>query len=566
MRFNLFSERIRFFSVVTTFFCFFCLNIFSQQTVTYEPSDEVFSNPERGFYSYTQSWNGYGILTNSQLGYVRQKKQSLIYRIHYIPGFREADLPASFLTFLDNDFQVMRENGIKCVLRFAYSNDIGVEDASLTRILGHLDQLKDILERNYDVIAFMQAGFIGAWGEWHSSEHNLDNLSSRKTILNKILEVLPKERMVQLRTPSYKQTIFGNYSPVSFEQSFNESDYSRTGHHNDCFLASYEDWGTYTDTTSQKLYISNDTKYVPLGGETCNPSSFSECANAIYQMKRLHWTYINNDYHQTVISGWRTYGCYDDIAKNIGYRFELLEGAYSDSAKPGGVFHTVIKLRNVGFASLYNLRDFEILIRNSTDTFYVKLPVDPRYWQSGDTTEINYDIGIPLSIPSGNYELLMNLPDSSPSLKYNPQFSVRFANQDIWEQETGYNNLKASLNINPQNESDDYNGDLFFQRFTMPTGINEIEGQNINYKMQLKNYPNPFNSQTTIFYTTNSTGNVSLKMYDTIGREIVTLVNETQAAGQHLVDFDAKNCSSGIYFLVLSTKDNLVTQKAILLK
>ena len=176
-------------------------NLFAQKKIFYEPSEEVFSNPERGFYSYTQSWNGSGILTASQLAYVKEKKQSLIYRIHYIPAFRDADLPAYFLTFLQNDFQVMRENGIKCVLRFAYSNNIGVEDASQERILGHLDQLKETLENNYDVIAFMQAGFIGAWGEWHSSENNLDNLGSRKAILNKVLEVLPKERMVQLRYP-----------------------------------------------------------------------------------------------------------------------------------------------------------------------------------------------------------------------------------------------------------------------------------------------------------------------------------------------------------------------------
>jgi hypothetical protein len=55
-------------------------------------------------------------------------------------------------------------------------------------------------------------------------------------------------------------------------------------------------------------------------------------------------------------------------------------------------------------------------------------------------------------------------------------------------------------------------------------------------------------------------------MYDTLGRQISTLVNEFQNAGQYTVDYDAKSCSSGIYYFVLTSNDNFVTQKAILLK
>ena len=71
-------------------------------------------------------------------------------------------------------------------------------DAPLSVILQHLDQLKPILQENKDVIAVLQAGFIGSWGEWYYTTNNLNNDAARKTIIDKILEVLPAERTVQV--------------------------------------------------------------------------------------------------------------------------------------------------------------------------------------------------------------------------------------------------------------------------------------------------------------------------------------------------------------------------------
>ena len=59
---------------------------------------------------------------------------------------------------------VARKAGIKIILRFAYSIAMDEPDAPLSVILQHLDQLKPILQENKDVIAVLQAGFIGSWG------------------------------------------------------------------------------------------------------------------------------------------------------------------------------------------------------------------------------------------------------------------------------------------------------------------------------------------------------------------------------------------------------------------
>ena len=81
-----------------------------------------------------------------------------------------------------------------------------------------------------------------------------------------------------------------------------------------------------------------------------------------------------------------------------------------------------------------------------------------------------------------------------------------------------------------------------------------------------QNYPNPFNPVTTINYSIPSNGNVKLKIYDILGREVATLVNETKAPGNYEVNFNAANLPSGVYFYRLQTGDFIQTKKMILMK
>jgi hypothetical protein len=82
-----------------------------------------------------------------------------------------------------------------------------------------------------------------------------------------------------------------------------------------------------------------------------------------------------------------------------------------------------------------------------------------------------------------------------------------------------------------------------------------------------QNYPNPFNPVTAIKYSLPSkVKNVMFKVYDILGREIATLVNEKQRPGSYEVTWDAGEQTSGIYFYQLQTGDFLETKKMILLK
>ena len=81
-----------------------------------------------------------------------------------------------------------------------------------------------------------------------------------------------------------------------------------------------------------------------------------------------------------------------------------------------------------------------------------------------------------------------------------------------------------------------------------------------------QNYPNPFNQKTVIKYELLSRDFVTLKVYDVLGKEIATLVNEEKDAGEYKTTFDGLNLASGIYVYRLSVGNNHLSRKMILLK
>lgn len=94
----------------------------------------------------------------------------------------------------------------------------------------------------------------------------------------------------------------------------------------------------------------------------------------------------------------------------------------------------------------------------------------------------------------------------------------------------------------------------------------EIEvGIPVHYSLE-QNYPNPFNPVTTISYSIKEKVLVTLKVFDILGKEVATLVNEEQSAGIYKFKFDAKSFASGIYFYTLNAGEFVSTKKMILLR
>jgi hypothetical protein len=118
-------------------------------------------------------------------------------------------------------------------------------------------------------------------------------------------------------------------------------------------------------------------------------------------------------------------------------------------------------------------------------------------------------------------------------------------------------------------DSSDGHIHLFGRRQLYPVGgVSDENG--IDGFMLEQNYPNPFNPSTVISYRLPVTSKVTLKVYDVLGNEIATLVNEEEPAGEYEVEFNAssgiRNLVSGIYFYQLKAGSFVETKKMILLK
>ncbi len=100
-----------------------------------------------------------------------------------------------------------------------------------------------------------------------------------------------------------------------------------------------------------------------------------------------------------------------------------------------------------------------------------------------------------------------------------------------------------------------------------PTGTEDDESIKLPETINLaQNYPNPFNPSTIITYQLGSSQNVSLVVYDQLGRRVASLQNGPRNSGTHQVTFDATNLSSGVYFYRLTTESSVLTKKMLLIK
>lgn len=418
--------------------------------VTYVVSNTIFPNPERGFIRTMIVYSEGTPLNAVQLNTLRTQNISLVLRFFYLDAFKNQAISAAELSLIQGDLDKIRNAGLKAILRFAYTDNISGTDAPYSIIVQHLDQLKPVFEINKDVIAFVQAGFIGAWGEWHSSSNGLATIDNERLVLNKLLSVLPDGIMVQVRTPGMKQQIFNTTSPVGADIAYSNESRARVGHHNDCFLTGGTDYGTYNNIVAEKQYISSEALYVPTGGETCPPSAGYDpsCNEGRNEMKLLKWTYLNLDWYPATINAWKTSGCFDEFQKNLGYRLALVNSKFSKTVT--GTLSAVVNITNKGYAPLYNKKISYLVLKNkATGLYYEKeLAVDVRNCKPEGILAINESISLS-GIPAGDYDLYLRIADKAASLKPRVEYAVRLANTDVWVEENGgMNNLKQQLKIN----------------------------------------------------------------------------------------------------------------------
>jgi hypothetical protein len=451
-------------------------------TVTYQPSSENFTNPERGFYrqeSPLTLGTGRSPLWAGAFDESKKDGMSTLRLYFLIDEHRDEPLSSTTLDFLRGEFQKVRDAGMKLIPRFSYNFPSGGTypfqdpDAPLARVLEHIGQLESLLRDNADIITFMEVGFVGAWGEWHSSTNNLVGYPERKVndasraIVNRLLEALPITRTLALRYPLHKQQLFGE-APLEESEAFTGTARARVGAHNDCFLASDTDWGTYDENATireaTKSFLERDNRFLPQGGETCNNATdaqpYTSCENALKDLTRLRYNTLNRNYHEDVYARWNNEGCLEDIKKRLGYRFVLNDSQLPEMAKPGESLTFKLSIKNEGFGGLFNPRGLAVVLRNQSDGSTTRITLtdgssvpqnkalDPRFWAAGKTTTVETNLAIPNDLKPGQYDMLLHLYDPAPTLTNRAAYAIRLANANVWEASTGLNKLR-SLEVKP---------------------------------------------------------------------------------------------------------------------
>ena len=419
---------------------------------TYVETDEAFPNPERGFYfvKSIHSASDYPIFAQN-IERQRLQNKTLVYMGYYPKDYMEGDIAPEFLELMRTNMQTLRESGVKCILRFAYSDSESETpwDPKPEIVQRHIQNIKPILQEYGDVIMVFQAGFVGVWGEWYYTQNFVSNPTTpekhalRKEVTDAMLAALPADRQIALRTPMFARMMYADSytDTLTVETAHNGTSRSRISAFNDCFGASSNDTGTFSGEQTREFWKA-DTRYVFMGGETCGLSGYCTCEASLKDMEDYHWTYLNSEYHSGVINRWRQDKCLPEIERRLGYRLSLTD-VYNDMAAVAGQdFRVVLKLKNSGFSAPINPRGVELVLvdGNGKKTVYEQPDIDPRYWFAGETVTIDRLVKIPADA-SGECTLYLNLPDPKTTLHDNPMFSIRLANEGVWEETTGYNKV-----------------------------------------------------------------------------------------------------------------------------
>ncbi|MBP9006066.1 MAG: T9SS type A sorting domain-containing protein [Candidatus Marinimicrobia bacterium] len=217
---------------------------------------------------------------------------------------------------------------------------------------------------------------------------------------------------------------------------------------------------------------------------------------------------------------------------------------------------------------------------NSTVNFYIYDNFDGRSLSTllGSTGDkicdyagyYTFDLPDSIEVNSGD-DIYIKVKYNTPETQYSlpaETFITDYADPVIetgkcWISSTGNNNTWLAIGDNT-----DYKYDLCVKAYGVSTNTAIVGGDDIIPEQILlyQNQPNPFNPVTTIRYSLSTSQYVVLKVYDVLGNEVATLVNEYKIPGNYAVNFDATDLTSGIYLYQMKAGKNIQTRKLMVLK
>jgi hypothetical protein len=411
----------------------------------------------------------------------------------YLDRYGGSDTIAqSKIEAIERDFARARREGVKFLLRFAYERDMTRRKGpSPERIFAHIRQLAPLVRRNIDVVYVLQMGWVGAWGEFHSSASGIENsaeLTAKIAALT--LEMLPENRFTQARTHYIRKAMLGGLGgdrEVTAASAWSAAPEARIGYFNDATLANFHDYGTFLEdpaklakmtwdgVVGQKYdepggavfdRMARESAFVPVDGELFWNGhvdlSRQNALAAIQRFRRHHYSTFSLVHGHSLldmksefgaIDAWKKFpvtpelleaysiafdrryfedaparSAFEYIRDHLGYRLTLEALEISPGAAPGRAFTAKAKVKNSGFAAPVNRRKaYFVLIAPDGKALEFPSSFDCRALASESVREISVSASVPRGAPAGPYRLALWLPDESGILRYRPEYAIAFA-------------------------------------------------------------------------------------------------------------------------------------------
>jgi hypothetical protein len=388
--------------------------------ITFTGTSTEFPNPERGWWVY--SGGKFQDFTDARAAKLAKDGYRVVHGIVRLDDYRNGPIPPSVLTSLDKSFEYARKNGLKVIVRFAYNfpteDSASGNDAPLNTVLGHIRQIGPIITSNADTIVAMQAGFIGKWGELHSSSNGLATPENKKLVRDALYAAIPKTVQLQWRYPADIISWTGD---------------TRMGFHNDCFLSSEGDVGTYSNRdakvrAAQRAAMAELTARTFFSGETCSANLAEArlgCSDILAEGAQFHVASLNRAYFTGFHDSWKAGGCFEKVSRKLGYNLKLVDVLFD---RRGSV---TLRMKNSGWAS-------PIQARRVVVTTFLRGVETSRFRLKGRLSSVAPDKS--WTFTGGNPaiakadRICFSAPDMSKRLAGNPAYSVRFANADAASQ------------------------------------------------------------------------------------------------------------------------------------
>lgn len=363
----------------------------SAQTVTFTESSRILKNPNRGFYHI---WGFY--ITDESMDWenvILSKGVDDGFSLELVEinlqEYRDGLISDKGIRNLKELFEGLAKQDKHYVVRFLYDWDgrnMEVEPSNIDIIVGHIKQLKPILQKHADSIFVLQSLLVGDCGEIHDTK--FADTKSLRILASELAAVSTSDTYLAVRTPVQWRKITQTYGNKELKE--NSPYKNRLGLYNDGMLGNVYDCGTYGDqkrkqagkykawTRAEEIdFQDNLCRAVPNGGEVVLVNEYNDIDRAICDMEKMHITYINQDHDLQVMEKWRNstvdtddiFDGMDGISymqARLGYRL-VLRKCQMQHAFWKDKLYIRLDISNSGFAPIYKACDASLTFVPKTE-------------------------------------------------------------------------------------------------------------------------------------------------------------------------------------------------------